>query len=181
MAANFAIGNRMLIGEAVCRALMDVFGGQASIYYEISHNLVQRESGRFVHRKGATRAFPGGHPFLRGTAWEKTGHPILIPGSMSTGSAILFAKEGSRESIHSVNHGAGRCMSRGAARKTLDQRKIDAEMAEAGIVLNTRNTPIDEAGACYKNLDVVLDAVETAGLAEVKVRLRPVACIKGND
>jgi tRNA-splicing ligase RtcB len=181
MAANFAIANRMLIGEAVCRALMDVFGGQARIYYEISHNLVQREGGRFVHRKGATRAFPAGHPFLRGSAWEKTGHPILIPGSMATGSAILFAKDGSRDSIHSVNHGAGRCMSRGTARRTLDQRKIDAEMAGAGIILNTRNTPIDEAGACYKDLDVVLDAVETAGLAEVKVRLRPVACIKGND
>ncbi len=71
----------------------------AEIYYEISHNLIQKESGRFVARKGATRAFPEGHPALQGTPWEKTGHPILIPGSMETGSAILFA-EPRREKSH---------------------------------------------------------------------------------
>jgi tRNA-splicing ligase RtcB len=181
MAANFAIANRMLIGDAVCEALETVFGGEARVYYEISHNLIQKEGGRFVARKGATRAFPAGHPALEETPWAETGHPILIPGSMETGSAILFAQEGAKESLYSVNHGAGRRLSRTAARKQLSQKDTDRRMAGKGIVLNTRNTPLDESGPCYKNLDEVLHAVETAGLAHVSKRLKPVACIKGND
>lgn len=181
MAANFAIANRLLIGEAVAAALEDVFGATAEIYYEISHNLIQKENGKFVARKGATRAFPGGHPSLKGTVWEHTGHPILIPGSMETGSAILFATPEADKSIYSVNHGSGRRLSRGEAKRVLDQKKTDARMAQADILLNTRQTPIDESGPCYKNLDDVLDTVEAAGLAKVHKRLRPVACIKGND
>jgi tRNA-splicing ligase RtcB len=181
MAANFATANRLIIGEAVCEALEVVFGGEATIYYEISHNLIQKESGRFVARKGATRAFPAKHPALKGTSWEATGHPILIPGSMETGSAILFARPEAEKSIYSVNHGSGRRLSRGKAHSVLDQQATDRRMAEAGILLNTRNTPLDESGPCYKNLDDVLDAVETAGLATVERRLKPVACIKGND
>jgi tRNA-splicing ligase RtcB len=181
MAANFAIVNRLLIGEAVCEALESVFGGEASVYYEISHNLIQREAGRFVARKGATRAFPKGHAALEGTAWEETGHPILIPGSMETGSAILFANEGASQSLYSVNHGAGRRLSRSAARRELSQKDTDRRMAGKGILLNTRNTPLDESGPCYKNLDDVLESVELAGLATVHQRLEPIACIKGND
>ncbi|MFP2911266.1 RtcB family protein [Pyxidicoccus sp. 3LFB2] len=181
MAANFAVANRLIIGEAVCAALEDVFGGTASVYYEISHNLIQKEAGKFVARKGATRAFPGKHPALKGTPWEKTGHPILIPGSMETGSAILFAEAGAEKSIYSVNHGSGRRLSRGEARRVLKQDVTDKRMAEAGILLNTRTTPLDESGPCYKNLDDVLETVEMAGLAKVAHRLKPVACIKGAD
>ncbi len=181
MAANFATANRLIIGEAVCEALEEVFGGSSSIYYEISHNLIQKEGGRFVARKGATRAFPAGHPALTGTVWEKTGHPILIPGSMETGSAILFAEPGAAKSIYSVNHGAGRRLSREKARRTLDQKETDRRMAARGILLNTRRTPIDESGPCYKNLDDVLDTIEAAQLARVTKRLAPIACIKGND
>ncbi|MCA2978609.1 MAG: RtcB family protein [Myxococcaceae bacterium] len=181
MAANFAIANRLVIGAAVCEALEAVFGGTASVYYEISHNLIQREGGRFVARKGTTRAFPARHPALRGSRWETTGHPILIPGSMETGSAILFAREGAAESLFSVNHGAGRRLSRAAARRELSQRETDARLEARGVVLNTRHTPLDESGPAYKDLAQVLDAVETAGLAQVERRLRPLACIKGND
>ncbi len=181
MAANFAVANRLIIGEAVCDALEAVFGGNAEIYYEISHNLIQKESGRFVARKGATRAFPKGHAALAGTQWAGSGHPILIPGSMETGSAILFAEEGAAQSIYSVNHGAGRRLSRGEARRRLDQRQTDDRMRAQGILLNTRQTPLDESGPCYKNLDDVLETVERAGLARVHKRLRPVACIKGAD
>jgi tRNA-splicing ligase RtcB len=181
MAANFAIVNRLLIGEAVCEALEHVFGGEAEVYYEISHNLIQREGGRFVARKGTTRAFPGGHAELEGTKWEETGHPILIPGSMETGSAILFAQEAAKDSLYSVNHGAGRRLSRTQARKQLDQKTTDLRMGKLGVVLNTRNTPLDESGPCYKDLEQVLGAVELAGLAKVERRLKPIACIKGND
>ncbi len=181
MAANFAIANRLLIGEAVCEALEDVFGGEADVYYEISHNLIQKENGRFVARKGATRAFPAKHPALIGTPWADQGHPILIPGSMETGSAILFAKEGAAAALYSVNHGAGRRLSRNQARRSLSQKDTDIRMSRLGVLLNTRNTPIDESGPCYKNLDDVLESVELAGLAGVSNRLRPVACIKGAD
>jgi tRNA-splicing ligase RtcB len=181
MAANFAIANRLLIGEAVCDALESVFGGEAKVYYEISHNLIQREGGRFVARKGATRAFPKHHAALKDTVWEATGHPILIPGSMETGSAILFAKEGAKDSLYSVNHGAGRRLSRNKAKQTLDQKDTDLRMGKLGVILNTRNTPLDESGPCYKDLEQVLGAVELAGLAHVEKRLRPIACIKGND
>ncbi len=181
MAANFAIANRLLIAEAVCEALEKVFGGEASVYYEISHNLIQREGGRFVARKGATRAFPAGHETLKGTAWEETGHPILIPGSMETGSAILFAQEGARESLHSINHGAGRALSRTKAKRVLNQKDTDLRMSKLDVLLNTRHTPLDESGPCYKDLSEVLGAVETAGLARVERRLKPIACIKGND
>lgn len=181
MAANFAIANRIIIGEAVCEALEEVFGGEAQVYYEISHNLIQKEGGRFIARKGATRAFPAKHPALAGTTWASQGHPILIPGSMETGSAILFAKEGAAAALYSVNHGAGRRLSRGEARRSLSQKDTDLRMSKLGVLLNTRNTPIDESGPCYKNLDDVLAAVEEAGLAQVSNRLRPVACIKGAD
>lgn len=181
MAANFAIANRLLIGDAVCEALEAVFGGEARVYYEISHNLIQQEGGRFVARKGATRAFPAKHPALKETPWADTGHPILIPGSMETGSAILFAKEGAAEALYSVNHGAGRRLSRGQARRELSQKDTDLRLAKLGVLLNTRTTPLDESGPCYKDLGQVLGAVELAGLARVERRLKPVACIKGAD
>lgn len=181
MAANFAIGNRVMIGRAVCDALSDIFGGEAEIFYEISHNLIQEEDGHLVHRKGATRAFPKGHPYLKGSKFEETGHPILIPGSMATGSAILYAEPGAAASAYSVNHGSGRVMSRGAAKRTLDQTVIDQQMNDADILINTRNTPLDESGPCYKDLNEVLATIEMAGLAKVAHRLKPVACIKGND
>ena len=165
----------------MCDALEHVFGGTASVYYEISHNLIQKEAGKFIARKGATRAFPKHHPGLKGSAWEATGHPILIPGSMETGSAILFANEGAKDSLYSVNHGAGRRLSRTQAKKLLSQKDTDLRVAKLGVLLNTRATPLDESGPCYKDLEQVLGAVELAGLAKVNRRLRPVACIKGND
>jgi tRNA-splicing ligase RtcB len=181
MAANFATANRLIIAREVIQALKSVFGGEADLYYEISHNLIQKEGDRFVHRKGATRALPTGHPFLTGTQWEGTGHPIIIPGSMEEGAALLFALAGSKESSYSINHGAGRRLGRNQARKKLDQSYVDERMASLDILVNTRQVPLDESGQCYKDLGSVLDTVESAGLAAVTERLRPVAVIKGED
>ena len=114
----------------------------------------------FVHRKGATRAFPPGHPQLAGTRWAKTGHPCLIPGSMLAGAAILFPKDGAYRSACSVNHGSGRLLGRNEAKRELGARHdlIDREMREIarefgpdavrieGIVGNTPRTPLDGAG-----------------------------------
>ncbi|MGC4087949.1 MAG: RtcB family protein [Polyangiaceae bacterium] len=201
-AANFAVANRHIIVNGIQEALGDVFQREAEVYYEISHNLVQEETlvlpdgsqqRGFVHRKGATRAFPAGHPDLRGTAWEKTGHPCLIPGSMYHGAAILFAEPGAAKSGYSVNHGSGRLLARGAAKRRLEASHddIDREMREVerslggvsvrGIVGNTERTPLDECGHVYKDLDAVLSVLETEGIARVAHRLYPVANLKGTD
>jgi tRNA-splicing ligase RtcB len=201
-AANYAVANRHIIVRGVQEALSEVFNAEGEVFYEISHNLVQEETlvlpdgthrKGFVHRKGATRAFPAGHPDLVGTRWETTGHPCLIPGSMYTGAAILFPCQGAYQSGCSVNHGSGRLMARGKAKNKLEhkQDQIDNEMATVkrdfagvtieGIVGNTKKTPLDECGEVYKDLDQVLAVLEESGIARVAHRLYPVCSIKGTD
>ena len=184
---NYAILNRLVIFEQVSDAFREVFHEDLELVYEISHNLVQKEwhpefGDVWVHRKGATRAFPAGHPFLKGTQWDETGHPVLIPGSNKDWSYILRPLAGAERSGFSVNHGAGRRISRGEATRTLSQRKMDDEYREAGIVVNTDgHVPLDEAAPCYKPSEEVVAAVVGAGLAEVEHRLWPLASLKGVD
>lgn len=184
---NFAILNRLVIFEQVSEAFREVFGEELELVYEISHNLVQKEwhpefGDVWVHRKGATRAFPAGHPFLKGTQWEETGHPVLIPGSNKDWSYILRPLAGAELSGFSVNHGAGRRISRGEANRTLSQRKMDDEYREAGVVVNTDGrVPLDEAAPCYKPSEEVVAAVVGAGLAEIEHSLWPLASLKGTD
>jgi tRNA-splicing ligase RtcB len=184
---NYAILNRLVIFEQVSEAFREVFGEELGLVYEISHNLVQRErhpefGDVWVHRKGATRAFPAGHPFLKDTRWEETGHPVLIPGSNKDWSYILRPLAGAERSGFSVNHGAGRRISRGEATRTLSQRAVDDEYREAGIVVNADgHVPLDEAAPCYKPSEEVVAAVVGAGLAEVEYRLWPLASLKGVD
>src|SRR5690606_28868222 len=201
-AANCAVANRHIIVRGVQTALENVFGVTGEVFYEISHNLVQQETLElpdgstrtgFVHRKAATRAFPSGHPDLAGTAWADTGHPCLVPGSMLDGAAILFPLEGAYGSGRSVNHGSGRVLARGQAKRELAARQgeIDAEMRDIertlgggvvrGIVGNCERTPLDECGHVYKRLDEVLRVLEAEGIARVAHRLYPVANIKGVD
>lgn len=201
-AANFAVANRHIIVKGVQEALQEVYQADSEVYYEISHNLVQEETvflpdgtskKGFVHRKGATRAFPAYHPDLKGTVWEETGHPCLIPGSMYEGAAILFANPEAYKSGFSVNHGSGRKLARGEAKRKLEhkQLRIDEEMRRVkrrfgdveieGIVGNHKHTPLDECGHVYKDLDEVLLTLEVAGIARVKHRLYPVANLKGAD
>ena len=184
---NFAILNRFVIYEQVAEAFHEVFGEPLELVYEISHNLVQKEvhpdfGEVWVHRKGATRAFPAGHPFLAGTQWEKTGHPVLIPGSNKDFSYILRPQAGVVKAAYSVNHGAGRRMSRTAAFKTLNRRAIEDEYRQAGILVNADGrVPIDEAAPAYKSSREVVDCVVGAGLARVEYELWPLASIKGMD
>ena len=184
---NYAIINRLIIFEQVAAAFRQTFGSELELIYEISHNLVQREwhpeyEEVWVHRKGATRAFPAGHPGLKGTFWEETGHPVLIPGSNMDWSYILRPAAGAVNSGFSVNHGAGRRISRGEATRSLNQRRIDDQYREAGILVNTDGrVPIDEAAPCYKSSQEVIDAVVGAGLATVEYKLWPLASLKGTD
>ena len=183
---NYAILNRLIIFEQVAEAFKKVFGSELSMIYEISHNLAQYEwTGEefgyaWVHRKGATRALPAGHPGLIGSQWEHTGHPVLIPGSNQDYSFILTPASGAEKCAFSVNHGAGRRMSRTQARKQLSQEAINAEYAKAGILVNDHgDVPLDEAGPCYKPSEQVIEAVVKAGLATVQYRLWPLASLKG--
>ena len=184
---NYAIINRLVIFEQVAEAFREVFRADLELIYEISHNLVQREwhpefGEVWVHRKGATRAFLAGHPALAGTLWAETGHPVLIPGSNKDWSYILRPLPGAAKSGYSVNHGAGRRLSRGEAARRLDQRRIDDEYRAAGILVNTDGrVPLDEAAPCYKSSAEVVAAVVGAGLAEVEHRLWPLASLKGTD
>lgn len=201
-AANFSIANRQVIVQGIKEALQLIYNADSEIYYEISHNLVQQESlvlpdgtikKGLVHRKGATRAFPAGHPDLIGTQWEHTGHPCIVPGSMLAGAAILFPDIGAYQSACSINHGSGRVMARGEAKRNLGplQNDIDYEMKNIsrefngipinGIVGNLEHTPLDECGHVYKDLDSVLGVLKTNNIANVKHRLYPVANIKGCD
>ena len=180
---NYAIINRLVIAEEVSVAFRKVFNADLELVYEISHNLVQREwhpdfGWVNVHRKGATRAFPAGHPSLEGTPWFDTGHPVLIPGSNRDWSYILRPKD-SAKSAYTVNHGAGRRMSRAAAKKRLNQRSVDDDYKHAGIVVNLDGrVPLDESGAAYKPSADVIAAITGAGLAEVEHKLWPLASLK---
>jgi tRNA-splicing ligase RtcB len=184
---NYAIVNRLVLFEQIADAFREVFREDLELVYEISHNLVQAEEhpefGRvWVHRKGATRAFPAEHPALRGTPWEHEGHPVLIPGSNRDHSFILRPLAGAVESAYSVNHGAGRRISRGEAKRVLDQQKVDEQYRRDGILVNDDGrVPLDESAACYKRCGEVIDAVVGAGLARIEHRLWPLASLKGSE
>ncbi len=184
---NFAIVNRLVIFEQLARAFFDTFGEELELVYEISHNLAQLEphpefGDVWVHRKGATRAFPAGHPLLAGGPWEASGHPVLIPGSNQDRSFVLRPAAGAGRSLYSVNHGAGRRMSRSAALKQLGRREIEDQYRQAGILVNADGrVPLDEAGPAYKSAREVVDCVVAAGLATVEHELKPLASLKGTE
>ncbi len=185
--ANFALANRLLMARVVKNAVESVLpNAKLGLLYEISHNLAQWEPDeagelKLVHRKGTTRAFPAHHPMLAGTMWAETGHPVITPGSMGTFSAIQVGLPGAAASFFSINHGAGRRLSRSAAKKTLDQGQVDAEMEALDILVNCRHTPLDEAPAVYKDLEEVLRAVRACDLAAAVARCYPIGSMKGAD
>jgi tRNA-splicing ligase RtcB len=181
-AANAAIVNRLVILSQVAEVLEEQLGAQTHVVYDISHNLIQQEElegkKRWLHRKGATRAFPAGHPG-QPERWRASGHPIITPGSMGTASHIQVAEAGARASLYSINHGAGRLLSRGAANRGLKQADADQWLADRDILVNTRHVPLDESAAVYKDIGMVIDSIAGAGLARVVASCRPMAVIKG--
>ncbi|MCB2155239.1 RtcB family protein [bacterium] len=186
MGGNFAIVNHLLINALVLEAFQEVLPGTTGrLVYYISHNFARREviGNRevYVHRKGATRAYPAGHFSLKDTPFHETGHPILLPGNPRDGSVVMVAQDGAERSCFSVNHGAGRALSRTAAIKSLDQDTIDAELDEHDILSNRRRYPRDEAPAAYKDFGEVVRTVKTAGLAKTVARLRACFVLKDSD
>jgi tRNA-splicing ligase RtcB len=186
LGANFATVNHLLINALVLEAFQEVLpGASGQLVYFISHNIARKEIVEnkpcWVHRKGATRAFPSGHHALKGTPFAETGHPILLPGNPQAGSLVMVADPGASLSAFSVNHGAGRAKGRKAAIRELDQASIDADFDRDDILTNCRFYPKDEAPAAYKDFAEVTRSVEMAGLASSVARLKARFVIKDSD
>jgi len=186
LGANFATMNHLLINALVLEAFQELIPGvKGSLVYYISHNIARREivgnQPCWVHRKGATRAFPAGHHALKQTPFAATGHPILLPGNPTAGSCVMVADAGAEQSCFSVNHGAGRAMGRKAADRALDQKTVDDEFTAHDILTNCRTYPKDEAPAAYKDFNEVLASVRLAGLASEVARLKARFVIKDAD
>ncbi len=186
LGGNFATVNHMLINALVLEAFQEVIPGvKGELVYFISHNIARKEiiDGKeaWVHRKGATRAYPAGHFAIKDTVFAETGHPILLPGNPQAGSAVMVAEEGAEKSCYSVNHGAGRMMGRKHAKRELNQNEVNSQFEDNDILTNCRNYPIDEAPAAYKNFAEVINSVEKAGLASSVAKLKAKFVIKDQD
>jgi tRNA-splicing ligase RtcB (3'-phosphate/5'-hydroxy nucleic acid ligase) len=193
-AANYAWCNRQLLTHQAREVFARVFekGWEdlgMDLIYDVAHNIAKFEDHDVdgvikqvcVHRKGATRAFPPGHPEVP-EPYQQTGQPVIIPGSMGTASWVLAGQPGSM--IHSFGtscHGAGRMMSRTAAVKLAAGRRIDKELDAIGIIARARGFKglAEEQPAAYKDVDLVVDVVDKAGISKKVARLRPVGVIKG--
>jgi tRNA-splicing ligase RtcB (3'-phosphate/5'-hydroxy nucleic acid ligase) len=189
-AINCALANREILGHFARRVFGHFFPGQnLSLLFDVSHNTCKVEphvvDGKrrqlFVHRKGATRAFGPGHESLPDPL-RSVGQPVLIGGSMGTGSYILAGEASAEEkAFASACHGAGRAMSRHAALKQWSGRKIQDDLRKQGIFIRSPSTRgiAEEAPGAYKDVGAVVAAAEHAGLARRIARLRPLICIKG--
>jgi tRNA-splicing ligase RtcB (3'-phosphate/5'-hydroxy nucleic acid ligase) len=186
--ANFAWANRQLITYEVREAWHKVFGetfGSLKLVYDVAHNIVKRESYEgtrlLVHRKGATRAFPPGHPDLPGS-YQACGQPVFIPGSMGTASFVLTGvEETMHQAFGSSCHGAGRTMSRTKARSLVQGGRLRQELENKGITVAAGSLSglAEEAPIAYKNVENVVDVVNNAGIAKKIARLKPVGVMKG--
>lgn len=193
-AANYAWANRQCIMHWVKESFMKVFNAGPnelgmSLVYDVAHNIAKVEEhtvdGKkmrlIVHRKGATRAFPPGHPELP-EAYRHLGQPVIIPGDMGRASFVLLGTERAmEESFGSTCHGAGRLMSRHQAIKMAKGRSIWREMEDKGIIVMAagRGTLAEEMPEAYKDISNVVDVVHNAGLSKKVARLRPLGVIKG--
>ncbi|HSI79987.1 MAG TPA: RtcB family protein [Solirubrobacterales bacterium] len=188
-AANFAWANRAALANACRSAIAAVLGDEVAAatrqVYDVAHNVakLERHGGRelCVHRKGATRAFPPGHPELP-DRYRGVGQPVFIPGSMGTASYVLAGRPGSLErSFGTTCHGAGRRLSRTAARKQVGGAELRAALEREGITVRGASSRglAEEAPLAYKQVDAVVDVVERAGLAARVARLRPIGVVKG--
>jgi tRNA-splicing ligase RtcB len=189
--ANFAWANRQGITHFARQAFQRIFGQQEElrVVYDVCHNIAKLErhqvNGRerivMVHRKGATRAFPAGRPEVP-EVYKSCGQPVLIPGSMGTASYVLVGAEGAmKETFGTTCHGAGRVMSRTAAKKSPFAQNARQRLEEQGILVRseTRDGIREEIPEAYKDVDVVIDVVHNAGLAKRVARLKPIGVIKG--
>jgi tRNA-splicing ligase RtcB len=193
-AANYAWANRQVLMHLVEETLQRTLGmGPRDLglhlVYDLCHNIAKKEihtiGGReqtlCVHRKGATRAFAPGHPAL-GPLYRQVGQPIIIPGDMGTASYVLVGTHTAMtETFGSTCHGAGRVLSRKAAKKQSRGRQIHRELADQGITVRWtgRGTLAEEMPEAYKDIEAVVEVVHSAGISRKVARLRPLVVVKG--
>ncbi|HQO04016.1 MAG TPA: RtcB family protein, partial [Spirochaetota bacterium] len=192
-AINFAFVNRQLIMHRVREVFSEVFRKAPEdlgmrLVYDVCHNTARLErhiiDGKdrqlLVHRKGATRAFPGTMKGVPGR-YVDSGQPVIIGGSMETGSYLLAGAESAAGSFYSTAHGSGRAMSRTQAKKQFNGRDLLRTMHDRGIYVQTASLSglAEEAGAAYKDIDEVVRAAECAGISRTVAKFIPVGNIKG--
>ncbi|HKH13178.1 MAG TPA: RtcB family protein [Solirubrobacterales bacterium] len=188
-AANFAWANRAAMAHRAREAIATVLSRDAArdtrTVYDVAHNVakLERHGDRelCVHRKGATRAFPPGHPEIP-PAYREAGQPVFIPGSMGTASFVLAGRAGSMERAFGTTcHGAGRRLSRTAVRKQIDGAALRRRLEDEGVAVRAASSRglAEEAPEAYKDVERVVEVVERAGLAARVARLRPIGVVKG--
>ena len=193
-AANYAWANRQLLMVLVREAISRVFGKPAErlglgLVYDVAHNIAKMETHEMdgrprllcVHRKGATRAFPAGHPEVP-AVYRHVGQPVIIPGDMGRYSFLLVGQPAAMtETFGSVCHGAGRAMSRHEALRHVRGDQVQKDLAAKGIVAVSRSWKglAEEYSGAYKDVAKVVEVVERAGLANRVCRLRPLGVVKG--
>jgi len=193
-AANYAFCNRQLLMWQAREVFETVFGMpwqkmEMDLVYDVAHNIAKFEEHEiqgqkkqvWVHRKGATRAFPPGHPEIP-EKYQEIGQPVLIPGDMGRASWVLVGQPGSMQHTFGTTcHGAGRAMSRKAAVKHARGRHIEKELALKGIIAKARSRRglDEEQPEAYKDVNLVVDVVHRAGLSKKVARMRPIGVIKG--
>jgi tRNA-splicing ligase RtcB len=189
-AINCALANRQILTHLVRGVFAELLpAARLRLLYDVSHNTCKVErheaDGRprdlYVHRKGATRAFGPGHPELP-PGLREAGQPVLIGGSMGTGSYVLAGTTTSESlAFSSACHGAGRAMSRHQALRTWKGRAVVDDLAAQGILIRSPSSRgvAEEAPGAYKDVSAVVDAAEATGLARKVAQLTPIVCIKG--
>ncbi|MFZ5786196.1 MAG: RtcB family protein [Acidobacteriota bacterium] len=193
-AANFAWANRQVMMVLAVRAMTRVLGGTrrslgVRLVYDVAHNIAKleehtiddRRMSLLVHRKGATRAFPAGHPEVP-LLYREVGQPVLIPGDMGRASFVCVGTaRAMAETFGSAAHGAGRVLSRTAARRLSADRDVERDLASRGVIVaaRSRKTLAEEVPEAYKDAGEVVAALNAAGIARPVARLRPLGVVKG--
>jgi tRNA-splicing ligase RtcB len=193
-AANYAWANRQCLMHWTRETFQKTLGISPAalnmrLVYDVCHNIAKKETHTVdgekkrvcVHRKGATRAFPRGHPEVP-ACYRESGQPVLIPGDMGTNSYVLVGTDSAmEETFGSTCHGAGRVRSRTQSRRLTDGAQLLRELEEKGILVMARGkkTIAEEAPEAYKDIDRVVDVVHKAGISRKVAKLRPLCVIKG--
>ena len=190
--ANFAWANRHIIAHQVRKSFKEVFGTEPKelkLVYDVAHNIAKIEEHEidgekkkvYLHRKGATRSLPPGHPDVP-EVYKEVGQPVLIPGSMGTASYLLVGTETARkESFGSTAHGAGRVMSRSAAIRQFRGEQVKQELEKRHIFVKSKSWKgiCEEAPQVYKDVDEVVKVSDDTGIGKVVARVVPLGVIKG--
>jgi tRNA-splicing ligase RtcB len=190
---NMAFANRQVILDQIREVFSEIFGRSAEdlairVVYDVSHNTAKLEQHAIegkqktllVHRKGATRAFDPGHDDLP-ISYRETGQPVIIGGSMETGSYLLVGMTSGAETFFSTAHGSGRTMSRTRARKQWHGKQLQRDLEARGIYVRSTSWAglAEEAAGAYKDIDEVIAATESAGISKAVARFTPIGNVKG--